>query len=251
MSVSSPRAAVASALEEEIEALKGRLTGGRQETWDGRNVTVGRLGPTQVVLTHTGTGMTRARTGVSSLLDRASVEVLLYVGVAGALSPSLEVEALLAPTAVQHEDERRAPAPNARWHERAVATSEARPSTLVTVDRVVTRPDEKAALWSALDHSVPAAVDMETFAVAQVAAERNVPYLPLRVISDAADDRLPDLLRDAQREDGGIDRGYVMRNVMWSPSAVPTLMRMQRRVQAASDILADAVASVIRSAGKA
>jgi len=249
MSTPVPRVAVVSALEEEIGAFSGLVHGERSDTWNGVNVTIGTLGSTRIVLSHTGTGMGRARAGVEGLLDHESVDVLFFVGVAGALDPTLEVGSVLVPDAVQHEQGEVAPAPDEGWRDRTAEMADVPGSTLVTVDRVITRPEEKATLWNALDQSRPAAIDMETYSVAQAAAENGVPYVSLRVISDEASERLPDLLKDAQREDGGIDRTRVMRDVVWSPSAVPALMRMRRRVQTAADVLADLLTKVLPPTG--
>lgn len=240
--------AVASAMPEEIGALADRVAVEQRASWNGHEATVGTLGAAGVVLMHTGTGPERARTGVAALLDRWPIDLLMYVGVAGALDPALAVEALLVPTSVRNEDGRAAPPPADPWVERAATIGGAHSGTLVTVNRVVTQPEEKAALRSALSLDGPAAIDMETFAVAHAAADRAVPYLSLRIISDAADESLPDLLKDAQREDGSIDRTQVMQNAVWSPSAVPTLMRMRRRVQNAAGKLAEVVPTVLRRA---
>lgn len=249
MTDSVPRIAVVSALQEEISALTDRVATDREETVGGQKVTLGTLGSVPVALASTGTGRERARRGVAALLDHQPVDALLYVGVAGALDPSLEVDALLLPKTVQDEGGQAVHPPDARWRKRVeTALSEAFIGTLVTVDQVVTRPEEKDALWAALDQTAPAAIDMETRAVAPVAEERNVPYLSLRVISDQADEHLPDLLKDAQRDDGSLDRTQVMQKAVWSPSAVPTLMRMRERVQGASEVLAEAVTQVVHRA---
>lgn len=246
MAESAPRVAIASAMPEEIGALADRAAIERRDTWHGHEAMVGTLGATRVVLMHTGTGQVRARGGVAALLDRWPVEVLCSVGVAGALDPSLGMEALLVPTSVKDEEGGLSPSPDADWAERAVATDDARAGTLVTVDRVVTQPEEKAALRNTLALDGPSAIDMETTAVARAAAEREIPYFSLRVISDTADESLPNLLKDAQRDDGSIDRTRVMQSAVWSPSAVPALMRMRRRVQGAAEILAEVVPDILR-----
>jgi len=244
--------AIASALPEEIGGLVERADVERRETWDGRDVSLGTVGGRRVVLLHTGTGQERAREGIATLLNRRSVSALCYVGVAGALDPSLAVESILVPTSVRTEDGQSVPSPDPQWAERVSAHGDgsARTGTLVTVDRVITQPEEKAALRGALALNGPAAIDMETAAVARVAAEQGVPYLSLRIISDTADESLPDLLKDAQREDGSIDRTRVMQSVVWTPSAVPALMRMRRRVQSAADILAERVSAALRRSSK-
>lgn len=246
MTDSASRIAIASALPEEIGALTERVEVDRTVSYGEHAVTMGTLDAVPVALLHTGTGQTRARTGVTALLEYQPVDVLIYVGVAGALDPSLNLEAVLVPEVVQNEEGEFAPAPDAGWRERVRTGVDASTGTLVTVDRVVTQPDEKRALWNALDQDAPAAIDMETFAVAHVADDRGIPYLSVRVVSDGADERLPDLLKDAQRDDGSIDRTRVMRDVVWSPTAVPTLMRMRQRVQSASKVLADVVVRGLR-----
>jgi nucleoside phosphorylase len=239
--------AIASALSEEIGGLVDRVVVERCDTWAGQEVTTGTLGDRRVVLMHTGTGPERARRGIATLLDRRPVSALCYVGVAGALDPSLSVESMLVPTSVQTEDGQSVPSPALQWADRtaAMGDGEVYTGSLVTVDRVITQPEEKAALRDALALNGPAAIDMETAAVARVAAEREVPYLSLRIISDTADESLPDLLKDAQRDDGSIDRTRVMQSAAWSPSAVPALMRMRRRVQSAAGILAERVPTAL------
>ena len=64
---------------------------------------------------------------------------------------------------------------------------------LLTVDRLVCRPQEKRALGQ--KHAALAA-DMETMAVAEVCRRRETPFLAVRLISDAADD---DLSRDVEK----------------------------------------------------
>ncbi len=59
---------------------------------------------------------------------------------------------------------------------------------LLTVERIIREPTEKAAL--AAKHNA-LACDMETFAVSQVCRALGVPFLAVRVISDAVQDRLP------------------------------------------------------------
>jgi adenosylhomocysteine nucleosidase len=59
---------------------------------------------------------------------------------------------------------------------------------LVTVDSILREPAERRRL--AEKHGA-IACDMETFAVAAACREQNVPFLAIRIISDAVDDELP------------------------------------------------------------
>ncbi len=58
----------------------------------------------------------------------------------------------------------------------------------MTADRVIRLPDEKQALGQQHDAM---AVDMETFAVAEVCQRREVRFLAVRVINDTVDEELP------------------------------------------------------------
>ena len=59
---------------------------------------------------------------------------------------------------------------------------------LLTTDRVVRLPREKQSLFQRYGAM---AVDMETFAVAEVCRRRDVPFSSVRVINDTADEALP------------------------------------------------------------
>lgn len=72
--------------------------------------------------------------------------------------------------------------------------------TGLTVTRVVVEASEKKRLWTEYG---ALAVDMETFAVASVCRERQIPVAALRVVSDESDEELPDFNR-ALGEDGEI-----------------------------------------------
>jgi adenosylhomocysteine nucleosidase len=107
---------------------------------------------------------------------------------------------------------------------------------LLTVDRIIGQPDEKRALVQQFD---ALAVDMETLAVAQACGRANVPFLSVRVISDAVGDRLPaevdNLLR--QKTFGG-QMGAVAGALFRRPSSVRDLWRLKESALVASDELA-------------
>ena len=68
---------------------------------------------------------------------------------------------------------------------------------LCTADRIIRLPDEKRKLG---EESAALAVDMETFAVAEVCRRRNLPLIAARIISDAVGDQLPDDLEQLARQ---------------------------------------------------
>ncbi len=106
---------------------------------------------------------------------------------------------------------------------------------LLTVDRVVRQPREKKELgekYQAL------AVDMESFDVAQVCRERNVPMLAVRVITDAVDEELPrDVERLARQKTPAARWGAVIGTLWNRPSSVKDLWALQEKALIGTDRL--------------
>ena len=90
-----PLTAIVAAMEEEVVGVRARLVGARSATVVGARVTLGRLGAARVALAVTGDGARHARVGLSGLLAALPVSRIVVVGVAGGLSATLEVGALV------------------------------------------------------------------------------------------------------------------------------------------------------------
>ncbi|MGH9442492.1 MAG: hypothetical protein ACRD16_09470, partial [Thermoanaerobaculia bacterium] len=122
----------------------------------------------------------------------------------------------------------------------------ATPAVLLTVGRIVCRPDERRALAARLPAGLPAAVDLETAFWSRAAAERGVPLLALRAISDAAREFLPPLLAECQEPGGPVRRASVAARMIFRPSAARQLLSLGRRVSAASESLARVVEALLQ-----
>jgi hypothetical protein len=62
--------------------------------------------------------------------------------------------------------------------------------TSLTVDRGVLKAAEKQRLRKSYGHDV---VDMESYWVGKAAVERRVPFLTVRIVTDEAEDSVPDV----------------------------------------------------------
>jgi adenosylhomocysteine nucleosidase len=199
-----------------------------------------------VVMTATGDGPKRAASGAARFLERHRPAAVIGAGLAGALSPGLSVGDIVASRRVRFEVGDTA-TPDPRLLERALAAG-ARPGTLVTVDRPVVSAAAKAALAATAAGGENAlAVDMESAAWAREAAERGVPYIAVRAISDTADEELPAFLVDTVGPDGSIRRGEVARLALLQPSSWGTLLRMRRRLHECSGALGAFLARMLAS----
>jgi adenosylhomocysteine nucleosidase len=126
-----------------------------------------------------GVGRERAARAARLLIDGHRPRLLVTAGFAGGLDPALARGAVIEPTAVRGEPP---------GSESLALAARGPGPTLVTVDRIVHTPADKAALAVATGAGL---VDMESLTVATVAREAGLPCRAIRVISDAAGDELP------------------------------------------------------------
>ncbi len=153
------------------------------------------VGATLVCLS--GIGPARARAAALEAVRTRGAVALVSWGTAAALVPGLAAGQLLLPREVRGcRGDRHAIA--ADWHARVLAClqdlapdSEGR---LAHSDEVVTDVRAKARLAGA---SGAVAVDMETAAIADVAAESGLPLLVVRAVADEAGHRLPPVIASA------------------------------------------------------
>jgi adenosylhomocysteine nucleosidase len=198
-----------------------------------------------VVLAATGDGPKRAASGAARLLERHRPSAVIGAGLAGALSPGLAVGDIVASRRVRFEVGDAA-TPDARLLERALAAG-AKAGTLITVDRPLVSAAARAALAATAGGSDFLVADMESAAWAKEAANRGIPYLMVRIVSDAAAEPLPAFLAEAVGPDGSIRRAEVARRALLQPSSWSTLLRMRRRLYECSDTLGAFLARMLQS----
>ncbi len=175
-------------------------------------------------------------------LIRQGATALASFGMAGALDRDLRPGDIFLPelvcgpgTAMFRTDE--------RWHGTAArALHGARVSgagSLVSVAVPVTGRQGKAALK---DSSGARAVDMESLAIARIAAERALPFLAVRVIIDAAHVELP-AAATAATPAGEVSVLRVLAGLVRRPGDLKGLLLLARAFRQANRSLAVAAAS--------
>jgi len=130
-----------------------------------------------VVILHSGVGMTSATARAGEFLESHSPTAWIAAGFGGALSAELKVGEIV--TARNFSD-------GALLG--AVAALPAHTGTLITTRRVVETAEEKNDLGR---HTGAMVVDMETAAIHRLCVARGVPVLAIRAISDTAGQDLP------------------------------------------------------------
>ncbi len=90
------------------------------------------------------------------------------------------------------------------------------------------------------------AVDMETFAVAEVCRRLEVPFSSVRVINDTAADALPrDVHYLLEQKSGAARLGAAFGAVLQRPSSLKDMYQMRENALVASDRLAKFLAEMV------
>lgn len=153
-------------------------------------ITEGTLAGLPIAWTIGGVGGAAATRATQLLIDGHRPERLVSAGFAGGLSPELQQGQLIYPSRLLDGSEAGRPPlgvdPELAEPLWAAVSSDTR--SLVTVDHII---GDAAAKQQLHDRTGADLVDMETFAVATVAAAAGLSVLACRVVSDAAGDTLP------------------------------------------------------------
>jgi len=153
---------------------------------------------------------------------------LLSFGIAGGLDPEAKPGTVIVADAVWGPDGRRIETTPAWRTNVAVALTgdpTVRTAAIAGSGQALTTAAAKAALRQA---SGAAAVDMESFGVAEVAAQSGVPFLALRAIADPAGRTIPAWLLEGIAEDGTIRAEKVARGLFLRPWTVWELIGLAR-----------------------
>ncbi|MFQ5346248.1 MAG: hypothetical protein ACE5ED_00185 [Rhodothalassiaceae bacterium] len=179
-----------------------------------------------------GPGPARARAAAEHLLAQGT-GLLLSAGLAGGLDPALApgdallAEAVIAPDGARYD----ADAARLDMTMRVLGDVEGvRRGVLLGSGTPVTSPVEKARLYR---DTGAHAVDMESHAVAAVAAAAAVPFLALRVLADPAHQAIPAAALAGMRADGRVDPWPVMRAMLGRPAMCAGMLRLSRQSRVA------------------
>lgn len=159
-----------------------------------------------------------------TVFDPSTIRGVISFGVAGGLDPSLKSGDVVVATEVMAGD--------ARWlaglslsedQIAGIALGRRRVvrGGLAGVEEIVAAQSCKAALRSVTG---AAAVDMESHIAAAYAAENDLPFAALRVISDPATRALPALARTAIKPNGDIDLRMIFQGLVRNPRNLRALV---------------------------
>jgi adenosylhomocysteine nucleosidase len=183
------------------------------------------------LLALSGIGRAAAAAAAQALVD-AGVSALMTFGMAGGLDPALKPGSVVIPRELISPDGARYAACRA-WREQVAAAVSAlcavSEGNLLTSTHAIQTPADKAAAFRTTG---AAAVDMESVAVAEIAAKHNLPFIAVRVIVDTAADMLPRAIVAASRA-GKVQFARLIGGLILAPREIASLIRLAQRYRIA------------------
>jgi adenosylhomocysteine nucleosidase len=150
---------------------------------------------------------------------------LISFGFTGGLDPALKVaDLILAELIIGAGGATLSPDPD--WQasaSRLFAQLNVIPVPLYSDRVVIARPEDKAQLF---EETGASAVDMESFAVGEVAAELGLKFLVLRAVLDPADQIIPQSALAGYSEDGTISKADIAGALMARPQDMPAMIQL-------------------------
>jgi nucleoside phosphorylase len=167
----------------------------------------------------------------TALLHAPPFDKLISIGLCGALHPGLELKQICSATHVS----------DGGHSYPAQPLPGTRPVRLLSVDKFLGSPPEKRTLHQQ-GHDI---VEMEAAPLALYAAQNNIPFHAVKVVSDLAHENFPLDFNQFRDPAGRFQKGRIALAACKNPlRLVPDLFRMASRGPAASEILGVFLANV-------
>ncbi len=194
------------------------------------------------ILWLSGMGAQAARTAAEGLQQHGAAALVSF-GVAGALDSNLKPGDLILPDAIHASEQ----LPVDRvWRNRL---QDSLPADITVVNGILANSavplTSEKAKWDLAQVTEACAVDMESGAVAAVAAAARIPFIAVRAIIDPVQFSPPQALLGAVYPDGGVNPGRLMILLLKRSVHLSTLLHMAAGMRAARRTLS----RVIQSAG--
>jgi adenosylhomocysteine nucleosidase len=154
----------------------------------------------------------------AEMLVAEGAQALISFGLAGGLKPGLKPGALLVPPAVIEGN-------NIYVCDYALMAflGGSTGAIMMAGNKIVATVHHKALLYR---RSHPAAIDLESGAVARVARTHSMAFAVLRAVADPATMELPPAALVALRDDGSVDMGKLTLSVLGNPGQLKRLVEL-------------------------
>jgi adenosylhomocysteine nucleosidase len=202
------------------------------------------------VLVTSGMGVRRASEAARNLVELNSPQMLISFGIAGAVEADLEIGDVVLAEAVCSLDQGVPGSlmPLEPWPD---AARKAAAEVLVTRGRqlftgTAVTTGGSQVMQSQLGEMRHPILEMETAGIAQVAAEKGIPLLSLRAISDGPRAPIPFDLGEIMDEDANLQAGRLLGAIARNPRIIFQSRQMMRNTKIAANNAAAALVAALR-----
>ena len=231
------------ALGIEAGGLVDRMAGVVMNAGSGFIAREGGLHGKRLVVIESGVGCAAAARATQALILGHRPQWIISAGFAGGLHDSLAQGDILMADQIVDMHDRQFEIDLKLSQDSFASRRRLHIGRLLTAERIIREPDEKRALgkrYGAL------AVDMESWAVAEVCRNEKIRFLAVRVISDAIGQTLPediDFLIKRKSTAGRI--GAAAGAILRRPSSIKDMWQLKEDALVASDRLAKFLAGIV------
>lgn len=179
---------------EEIKTLKGFIKNLKQATYNNTVFYSGDIGATKVLCVTAGQGMINATRTTRRALKIARPTCIIITGFCGATQEELQTSDLIVSRFIRLEKYKVEKTykchENLLQHAKTLKKDRIFFGTTLTTPEPILRSNDKKILGH---NNRCIAVNMESYAIAQVAEEEKIPYIEIRSVLDPVHQNLPDL----------------------------------------------------------
>ncbi|MDP3981816.1 MAG: hypothetical protein Q8Q33_10435 [Chlamydiota bacterium] len=240
--------AIFCALNEEIKPLLKQMVVRSTVKERGRTLYRARMGAEEIYLLKSGPGKKNAQRAVHAFLEQYQPAHVFICGFAGALSDDLAVGDLLLVDRVHSKEEDITKellcdrALFEQFQKMSYHQTSSYQGTLLTVPKVVRYAREKKNLF---EKEGALAVDMESFYMMKIIADKKVPCNVVRVISDTSHENLDFDFNRFLKEGGGLRIFPLLAHCIKNPKKFKSLFRLSRTARRASNNLANFMSQIL------
>ena len=201
---------------------------------NGISIVRGTIGHRSIEVIHTGVGEDICKKRIEKFLENQQFDFLISAGFAGSLNHQLQVNDLVAAKNFSTADLKHASLSNVSIYA----------GNMLTVRALIDSSEERERIGR---ESGASAVDMETEFIARACADRGIPLLALRVITDTPSQPFPappSVLFDVQQQRTHL--GAFAKFFITHPGRIPGLVQFARRIARARKTLASALNTVVQ-----
>jgi adenosylhomocysteine nucleosidase len=201
-----------------------------------------------------GMGVRRAAEATRMLIEAANPQLLVSVGIAGAVNADLEIGDVVASTnnCVLDKEGRPGPfQPLARLSKvaRQAVEQALQPEGVRLFEGIAITTHGAQFIQPQPGQLANPVLEMETAGIMSVAAEKSLPVLSLRAISDGPRAPIPFNLEQMMDEHDNLRTAAIIRTILGHPKIFPQLVRMGRNSRLAADNAALALFSALSQSG--